>query len=390
MTYQESEYVQLKVPKGIYDLNVGQPCPQLLPSELLYSADRTRIKDPTFLQYAANQGYFSFRKEQAAFLSSETGDDVTADELLITTGNSSAIHLIGTHIASTHNTRPLALVESPTYQFGVNILAACGFEIRAIPVDEGGIVVKEIERLLTEEQLRPALVFTIPSYQNPTGVNLRPERRQRLIQLADTYGFYILADEAYQLLSFPGTKTDSALAIEDTTEKGVVFTIGTFSKIFAPAIRLGWVQARPPLIQGLLEHPLLISGGGMNSVMAGWIEPLMTNGAVRAYLGELRQELYLRYQHLLRAVKEKLPEFHIITEPCGGYYLWCKLQEQLDSSILHELAMQNYHVNFRTGARCNTSPDYLRLCFAYHTPAEIDEGIRLLALAYEEYMNRLS
>ncbi len=390
MTYQQSEYVQLTVPKGMYDLNVGQPSPQLLPLELLYSADRTHIKDPLFLQYSAQQGYLSFRKELAAFLSGQTGDGITADELLITTGNSSAIHLIGTRIAATHTNRPLALVESPTYQWAVNILDVCGFEIRTIPVDKDGIVVEEIERLLVEEKLRPALVFTIPSYQNPTGVSLHAERRQKLIQLADSYGFYILADEAYQLLSFPASQTDSALATEDTTEKGVVFTIGTFSKIFAPAIRLGWVQASPRLINWLVDHPMLVSGGGMNSVMAGWIEPLLKSGAMRTHLNNLRQELFLRYQHLSRAVGEMLPEIQVITKPSGGYYVWCKLPEQLDSSALYELATQKYKVSFRPGTKCNTSPDYLRLCFAYHTPAEIDKAIELLALAYQEYTNSLS
>ena len=385
MTYQESEYVQSTVPKGMYDLNVGQPSPQLLPLELLYSVDQTHIQDPTFLQYATEQGYLSFRRELATFLSVETGDSVTADELLITAGNSSAIHLIGTKIAASHPTRPLALVESPTYQWAVKVLEVCGFEIRKIPVDQDGIVVEEIERLLVEEEVRPALVFTIPSHQNPMGVSLHAERRQKLIQLADSYNFYILADEAYQLLSFPETQTDSALATEDTTERGVVFTIGTFSKIFAPAIRLGWVQAPPRLIQWRLEHPLLVSGGGMNSVMAGWIEPLLKSGAMRTYLKELRQELFLRYQHLSRGVAEHLPEVQVITKPSGGYYVWCQLPDQQDSSALYELATQKYKVSFRPGTKCNTSPDYLRLCFAYHTPAEIDKAIELLALAYEDY-----
>lgn len=390
MTYQDSEYVQLAVPKGRYDLNVGQPSPQLLPLELLYSVNQPPVKDPIFLQYSAQQGYPSFRTELAAFLAEETGNEISANELLITNGNSSAIHLIGTRIAASHNTRPLALVESPTYQWAVSILEVCGFEIRTIPVDKDGIIVEEIERLLVKEKLRPALVFTIPSHQNPTGVSLHAKRRQQLIQLADTYNFYILADEAYQLLSFPETQTDSALATTDSTKKGVVFTIGTFSKIFAPAIRLGWVQAQPQLIQWLVDHPLLVSGGGMNSVMAGWIEPLLKSGAMQTHLQQLRQELFLRYQQLSSAVNQRLPEIQVITNPSGGYYLWCQLPKQMDSSVLYELAMQKYQVSFRPGTKCNTSSNYLRLCFAYHTPSEIDQAIELLALAYEDYTKSLS
>lgn len=385
MTSQQSEYVQLEVPEGIYDLNVGQPSPQLLPRSLLQSADSLPISDPTFLQYSSQQGYSSFRKTLASFLTSETGGNTSADELMITSGNSSAIQLIATRIAADHSGRPLALVEAPTYQFAVDILAGCGFEIRSIAVDQHGLVVDEIERLLVEEAVRPALVFTIPSHQNPTGVNLHPQRRSRLIQLADDHGFYILADEAYQLLNFPDTPANVALACEDTTTNGVVFTIGTYSKIFAPAIRLGWVQTKPKLAQWLSQHPVLVSGGSMNPVMAGWMEPLMANRQLSHFLNHLRQEYWLRYQHLLQGINRHLPDLQVVSEPDGGYFLWCRLPDSLDSDALHELAKEKYRVSFRPGTRCNTSPDYLRFCFAYHTPTEIDRAIELLALAWQEY-----
>ena len=389
MTSQNSEYIQMPVAKGIYDLNVGQPSPQMLPLDLLYSADRNHITDPTFLQYANQQGYLTFRKELANFLSLETGDSIAADELLVTPGNSGAINLIGTRIAATSTTRPLALVETPTYQWAINVLEGCGFDIMPVPVDKDGIDVGEIERLIVEEQVNPALVFVIPSHQNPTSVNLSVQRRQKLIQLAVAHDFYILADEAYQLLSFPENKVHSALASEDTTEKGVVFTIGTFSKIFAPAIRLGWLQAKPGLIEWMTNHPVLVSGGGVNQIMAGWIEPLVSNGSMQKWLSDLRQELFRRYECLYKAVQRKLPQLEIVTTPQGGYFIWCKLPNQMDSSALAALALEKYKVNFRPGTKCNTSSDYLRLCFAYHTTDEIEKAVDLLALAYNEFAENL-
>ncbi|EAY30235.1 aminotransferase-like domain-containing protein [Microscilla marina] len=389
MTYQNSEYVQMPVTKGIYDLNVGQPSPQMLPLDLLYSTDRNHITDPTFLQYANQQGYLTFRKELAKFLSSETGDQIAANELLVTPGNSGAINLIGTRIAASSPTRPLALVETPTYQWAVNVLEGCGFDIMPIPVDKEGIDVVEVERLIIEEQVKPALVFVIPSHQNPTSVNLSAPRRQKLIQLAVTHDFYILADEAYQLLSFPENKVHSALASEDYTEKGVVFTIGTFSKIFAPAIRLGWLQAKPDLIEWMVNHPVLVSGGGVNQVMAGWIEPILSNGSMQKWLSDLRKELFQRYECLYKAVQQKLPLLEIVTTPQGGYFIWCKLPNQMDSSALAALALEKYKVSFRPGTKCNTSPDYLRLCFAYHTTDEIEKAVDLLALAYNEFADNL-
>ncbi len=243
----------------------------------------------------------------AQFLSTETGDKILADDLLVSIGNSGAIHLIGTRIAAASATRPLAFVESPTYQWAVNVLEGCGFDITPIHVDDNGIVVDEIERLLIEEKVRPALVFTIPSHQNPTSVNLSLERKRKLIQLAETYNFYILSDEAYQLLSFPQYSVDSAFASQDNTEQGVVFTMGTFSKIFAPALRLGWVQANPHLIQWLVNHPLLVSGGGLNPLIAGWIEPLLTHGKLQTWLAQLRQTLWQRYQCMSNTLQQKFP-----------------------------------------------------------------------------------
>ncbi|NKB76145.1 MAG: aminotransferase class I/II-fold pyridoxal phosphate-dependent enzyme [Gammaproteobacteria bacterium] len=390
MTYQDSEYVQLPVPEGIYDLNVGQPSPQLLPMDLLYSADNTHISDPTFLQYGNQQGYLTFRKAVGSFLSAETGDAVSADELLITAGNSGAILLIGTRIAAESKTRPLAIVESPTYQWAVNVLEGCGFDIMTVPVDDEGMVVDEVERLVVEENARPALVLTIPSHQNPTSVTLSTPRRQKLIQLAIDHDFKILADEAYQLLSFPDGRVDSSLATSDTTEQGVVLTIGTFSKIFAPALRLGWVQANPHLIAWLVKHPLLVSGGGLNPIMAGWLEPVITDGSLETWLAGLRKELFDRYVCLRNALQTKLPQIEMVTTPQGGYYIWCRLPAHMDSEALRVLAFDKYKVNFRPGIQCNTSPDYLRLCFAFHTSEEIEQAIDLLASAYDEYANGLA
>ena len=425
MTYQQSEYVQLQVPQGVYNFNSGQPSPQLLPLDLLRSTAGLSVEEPTFLQYSARQGCPSFRQNLASFLVAEAGDNVSADELLLTGGNSSAIQLIATHIAAqvhgnnnrgsnnrennnhgknnhgnnSHSNnshghsgygknrhgRPLALVGTPTYQFAVNILVGCGFAVKSIPVDRDGIAVDEIERLLIEEKERPALVYTIPSYQNPTAVNLHPDRRRKLIGLAHDFDFYILADEPYQLLHFPDNPIISPLASADTSETGVVFTVGTYSKIFAPAVRLGWVQAKPRLIAWLSNHPVLTSGGGMNPLMAGWIEPLMANGGLHTYLQYLRQEYCLRYRHMLRAIKEKLPALQIFSEPGGGYFLWCRLPDSQDSSALNTIAQDRYGVSFRTGGECNAPSDYMRFCFAYHTPSEIDQGIELLASAYKEY-----
>jgi DNA-binding transcriptional MocR family regulator len=389
MTFQNSDYVQMPVPEGIFDLNVGQPSPALLPLDLIHSVDRHCITDPTFLQYADQQGYPRFRQALAQFLSAETGDNINPDELLISMGNSGAINLIGTRIAAASSTRPLALVESPTYQWAVNVLEGTGFDIIPVPVDADGIVVDEIERLLVEEKLCPALIFVIPSHQNPTSVNLTEQRKKKLLRLAVEHDFYILADEAYQLLSFPDHSVDSAFASHDNSEKGVVFTIGTFSKIFAPGVRLGWVQAQPHLIHWLMNHPVLVSGGGLNPVMAAWIEPLLADGKIRDWLANLRQELLERYERMQRALQQKLPQIEVITQPKGGYYIWCRLPKSMDSAILQVLSLEKYKVNFRPGVNCNTSSDYLRLCFAFHSADEIEEAISLLALAYEEYATNL-
>jgi 2-aminoadipate transaminase len=382
MTFQISEYIQSSVPKGEYHLEVGQPSPQLLPLELFHSAFQNDIKDSTFLQYSYKQGYLSFRKALANFLASETGVPVSEEALMITAGNSSAIHLIATMLVSTCDAPPVAVVESPTYRFATEILKVCGFKLVEVPVDKAGFVVEELERFLVEEKLRPALVFTIPAFHNPTGVTLTQERRQKLIQLAFDYHFVIIADEAYQLLNYSGNYCDSAFANEDTTDNGVVFTLGTFSKILAPGIRLGWIQARPQLLKELLKHPVLASGGGMNSVMAGWIEPLLKNDSLQSHLNQLRQVLALRCERLYQAIQHFLPQVTIITQPKGGYFIWCKLPDNRDSSTLCEIAKSQYNVSFLAGQKCNASSDYFRLCFAFYTSEELEKAIELLALAY--------
>lgn len=140
-----------------------------------------------------------------------------------------------------------------------------GLNIVTAPVDEQGLDVDALETLVAQH--RPKLVYTIPVHQNPAGVTLPQERREKLVRLAQEHGFTILADEVYQLLTFEGTPPPSFAAWADT---GQVVSLGSFSKILAPGTRLGWINAREDVLERLAQNGALVSGGGYSPLGAAW------------------------------------------------------------------------------------------------------------------------
>ena len=144
----------------------------------------------------------------------------------------------------------VVFVEDPTYFLALDIFRHHGLQVVGIEVDDDGLSIDALEAALAEH--RPAFVYVIPAFQNPTGVTMAPHRRARLLELAERHDFLVVADEVYQLLRYAGSDVPPMAASVDT---GRVLSLGTFSKILAPGLRLGWIQAGPSLIDRLVAAP---------------------------------------------------------------------------------------------------------------------------------------
>ena len=364
-----------EIPPDVIDLGVGHPAPDLLPLALLRDAAALRLGhgDATLLQYGFEQGDGYFREALAAFLAAQYGQPAAPDELFVTAGVSQALDLI-----CTLYTQPgdVVFVEEPSYFLALRIFADHRLQVVGVPTDADGLRIDALEELLRHR--RPAFLYTIPTHQNPAGFTLPLARRARLVELAQQHRFLVVADEVYHLLSY-GAPPPPPLASWAAT--GAVLGLGSFSKILAPGLRLGWVQAAPEHVRRLVTSGLLDSGGGLNPFTSGIVRVALEQGWQEQHLLRLRTVLRRRSAALDVALHHFLGERARWRTPDGGYFYWIALQDGIDAGALVDLAA-GHKVGFRPGVRFSGTgglQSFMRLSFAYYDDDELAEGVRRLA-----------
>jgi len=269
----------------------------------------------------------------------------------------------------------LVLVEEPTYFLAFNIFRDHGLRVASIPLDGDGINLEALEMKLQQE--RAVFLYTVPTFQNPTSVTLSRARRDALVALARQYNFFIVADEVYQMLYYSG---QPPTPLAHYVEQAPVISLGTFSKILAPGLRLGWLQAAPNLVERFVDSGIVRSGGGLNPFVSGVVRSAIELGLQAQYLAELRQLYGERVVALDQALRAQLlPGVEFVT-PKGGYFFWLKLPKTMDAQDLLPKA-ELYKTGFRIGNKFSstgTLSNYLRLCFAYYDSAQLVEGAERL------------
>ncbi len=382
-TVQQGPYPQSKADADVINFGLGQPSPRLLPLSLLHDAAHRRLGpggDPLQLQYGAIAGDEGFRSTVASMLSRRYRFDVAASGLMATGGISSALALV-----SQVFDRPgqAVVCSDPTYFLAKGIFESQGMPVVGIPVDDGGMRVDLLEHQLRHTGLRPSLVYCIPSFHNPCGVTLEPTRARRLVQLAESFDFVIVADEPYVMLHSGEVPPPCMMSYDAGT--GRVLSLGSFSKILAPGLRLGWGHAEPTLIERMCGHGALRSGGGLNPVVGSLVADIIETGALERHIDHLRTTFEVRARVLTCALRAQLPALRF-TAPAGGYFVWLELPEGHDASALLERARAK-GVAFTAGTRCAVDLDlsrYLRLSFAFYEPHEIERGVQRLASALHD------
>jgi len=363
---------QIHVPEGMIDLGVGNPDFSLLPLDMLQRASEACFakNDPNFLQYGAEQGDGHFRLALAEFLSQRYGFPVDSDDLFVTNGISNALDLICKHFTRPGDT---IFVEEPTYFLALRIFRDHRLHIVPIQSDENGLVIEALEEKLTEFQ--PKYLYTVPTFQNPGGFTLPDERREQLVDLSQGYDFLIVADEVYHFLNYSDQKIKSFAAY---TDLDTVISLSSFSKILAPGLRLGWMQAHPSKIEPLVKSGLLDSGGGLNPFPSAIVRELIEAGGLGKNITSLIDVYHSRLQVMNKALKHELPQA-LFETPQGGFFLWVRLPG-VDTGQLRNEARES-NVGFRQGdlfSSRNGMRDYMRLCFTFYDEGNIEEGIRRL------------
>lgn len=364
------------IPEGMIDFGVGQPTLSELPLDALRTAADHALSqgNTAILQYGADHGDGYFRQTLSQFLGRRYNSPVDLDSLLITAGASQALDLICTRFTKPGDT---IFVEEPTYFLALLIFRDHGLNVVGIPVDEDGLQMDALEAALAKHN--PVLLYTIPTFQNPSAVTMSAERRERLVRLSERHDFLIVADEVYHLLDFGGTLPQPFAAHIDS---GHVFSLGSFSKICAPGLRLGWVQGGPALINTLVAAGLIESGGGLNPFTSAVMRSFIELGLQDVCLDHFRTLYHARCSALCEALREHIPTAAFI-EPRGGFFVWLQLPHgRVVADVVDEA--RRLGVAFQSGTRfgkSETMANYVRLSFAHYETTELVEGAKRLAAA---------
>ena len=366
-------------PPGHINFGIGQPSADLLPVEVMRAAaeDFLRQAHPLELNYGIKQGDQRFRESLAEFLSRQYLAPARAQSLFLTSGNSQALDFVCAQFTQPGDT---VFVEEPSYFLAFQIFRDHGLNIVSVTMDENGLDVGQLETEL--ERVKPALVYTIPTFQNPGGQTLSAARRARLVELSQEHGFLIVADEVYQLLFYyePPPPAFGSL-VEAQGDKGTILSLGSFSKILAPALRLGWIQTAPNLARRLLESAFLSSSGSLNHFTSHVVRHAIELGLQDSHLSDLRAAYRGRVEAMDRALRERLSGLAQWRMPQGGYFFWLEMDESVDTRPLRQKAIAA-KTGFQPGTVFSNRGDFahcLRLSFAHYGEADIAEGIGRLA-----------
>jgi DNA-binding transcriptional MocR family regulator len=368
---------QTNIPPGFIDLGLGDPGFSLLPIDMLRgaAADCFARGDTSILQYGAEQGNGSFRQALADFLSRGYGFPVDPAGLFVTAGASGALDLLCTLFTSPGDT---IFVEEPSYFLALRIFRDHGLRIVPIPTDTDGLVVEALEASLAE--VHPKFLYIIPTFQNPSGQTLPLERREQLVALARQHDFLLVADEVYHFLEYT---RQPPVPFATSTGGGNVIALNSFSKILAPGLRLGWLQADGKIIQKLTGCGLLDSGGGMNPFSSAIVREVIESGGLEANIEKLKTVYRSRLAAMGSALRRDLPKAQFAA-PAGGYFFWVRLPG-VDTSKL-QVKADALNVGFRPGARFSSQGglgEYMRLSFVFYGEEEIEEGVRRLKLCLQ-------
>jgi 2-aminoadipate transaminase len=361
-------------------LSVGIPDSAALPRAELNQAMQRVLEEngDASLRYGFGQGYFPLRSALAASYRETHPCDLTEDWYQLTNGSSGAIDLI---VRSLIDPGDVIMTETPVYMGTLRNFRGVGARVEAVPVDHHGMRIDALEAKLVSlaaEGARVKIVYTISSFQNPTGATLSLERRHALLDLAAQHGFLILDDEAYADLYYDAAPLPSLLALANG--HGVV-AVGTFSKTVATGLRIGWISARPELLSLFARMRFDM---GQNQMALRMMANFMQNGALARHLPVIRRLYKHKMTVLADALEREAGEFLSFARPAGGFYLWATLRDGLSArdvwrTAAHEGVAINPGYGFLPGE--SNGEEFLRIAFAWTPPEQLDEAARRIGIA---------
>jgi 2-aminoadipate transaminase len=364
----------------------GLPAPELFPVEQLstISSEVLRQEGPKALQYSPTEGDPALREAIASRMRRRLGTELAAEDILITSGAQQGLDLTGKVFLDETD---VVLCESPTYLGAIQAFQAYLPRFVEVPTDDDGMILSELERLLREHP-GAKLAYVVPDFQNPTGRCWSLERRRGLLDLARRFSVPVVEDQPYGELRFRGHELPTLKSLD---EDGLVIFLGTFSKIFCPGLRIGWVAAP----RGLVDKYVLAKQGSdlhSSTLSQRQIATYLDRFDLDADIDRIRELYRERCDVMLGTMYQEFPKEVHHTHPDGGLFVWVELPAHLSARDLlaecleRDVAFVPGGSFFPNGGHENT----LRLNFSAMPPERIAEGIRRMAQVLRRKLGRVS
>jgi 2-aminoadipate transaminase len=361
----------------LYDFGGGRSDPATFPIEALKAAAIKVLDEQgaAMAEYPGALGHLGMREAMAAREHVRESVAVDPNHLILTNGSMQAVTL--TAEALQENPGDTVIVEEFCYPGTLSAYRSLRLDMVGIRLDEGGMCLDHLEteliRLQTQNRL-PRFIYAISTYQNPTGFVMPKARRLEMIDLARRFGVPIVEDNCYGDVHYEGPVEPSIYALDDDPNH---IYLCSLSKILAPGLRLGYILARPPMLEKILDRR---HDAGTNHLAAAIVAEFYKDG-IASHALTTNAALKIKRDLTTDCLDAELADVCVWSKPVGGLFIWVRLPEDVDLSKLRELTLEN-GFNYLPGAsfhyRGHDVP-YLRLAFGHLTLEQIKQGIPVLA-----------
>ena len=361
---------------NLIQLGGGYGFPDALPHIVAEAMAAAEVKAET-LQYGPLYGLDDLRDAIVTYLAQD-GITASRENILVVNGAKHGLDLACRVFLEQGDP---VIVAAPTYLTAVSILKLAEASFVSVPQDEDGMDTDALERTLQARQdaglPMPKLLFDVPDFHNPTGITMSAARRKRLVDLAEQYDFVIIEDDPYRRIRFEGAPVPPIKTFDTI---GRVIGLGTVSKILAPGLRIGWVNADPAIVRRMAAHK---SDHGTCPLLQRIVVQLFQNGKVDHHIETLCTLLRAHRDAMVAAIRKHLPGATVCT-PSGGYFLWVELPPEVNADeLVRRSAKEGVAIFSGRLSFAEAAPgQFLRLAYSFSTPARIAEGVERVGRAY--------
>ena len=377
------ELLALGADPSIISFGGGYPDATLFPTDKLDAVFHEIIRAPggAALQYAPSNGLPRLR-EQIAGLMQADGTPCTADDVLVLQGSQQGLDFAARMLIDPDD---VIITEDPTFLGALIAFAPSQPRYATVPVDTDGMQTEKLAAVLAANP-RARMIYTVPDFQNPTGVTLSLARRRELIALANAHDLIVLEDTPYRHIRFAG---DTLPTLKSMDTEGRVIHLGSFSKVLVPALRIGWAVAAPKLLEkmGLLKVAADTQTSTLNMAATSLF---LDRYDLDAHIATLRHAYSAKKATMLDAIRTHFPQEVSVTDPEGGLFTWATFPEGFDATaFMRDIALPQARVAYVPGATffpVTPRPNHARINFSAPSEANIRKGIAVLGSALKAHL----